>query len=561
MRNTKHWNHPDKIVEMIKRLVEVPSISGTADEAKMANTLIDILGEMPYFQQHPEHIMKCPLPNDPLSRAVVMALFRGNPSSSKTAVLLSHFDVVGVADFGNWQDYAFQPEKYTEMLRTEWYDALDREAQKDIESGDWLFARGIMDMKAGLAIQLAVTSELSTLPDFKGNILLVATPDEEVSSQGMFTAVQELNRLKQKLNLEYEVCICSEPSFSSYPGDDAKYIYTGSVGKLLPLILCVGRETHVGEPMSGLNAGWMAAEIVNKMELSDTFVEEREGEVNPPPTCLKVSDLKTEYSVQTPNLSYVLCNVLTLRQSPGDVLHKVKQAARDAADDIAGKLKKKYKVYNDGDYTEHVKVLTPNVYTYEELYKKGQAVYGPDFADRLHAILAEGDSGDLDLQHLSLKLATELAGFFIDEAPYYLIMFAPPYYPHIHLDNETASEQKIHTAIQNVVREAKETYGEDIKVKKFFGGLSDISYCRIADPETVVVTLRENMPLLGSVYRIPLYEMISLDLPAINIGPYGKDAHKRTERLALSFSTKVAPALLKSAIHHVLSNGQTVCDK
>ena len=115
----------------------------------------------------------------------------------------------------------------------------------------------------------------------------MATPDEERYSAGMFAGVELIKGIKDQYQLDLEVAICSEPSFGAYPGDRTKYFYTGSVGKLLPLIFCVGTETHVGEPLEGMNAAWMAGVIAERLELSLAFLEQERGEQNPLPTILK----------------------------------------------------------------------------------------------------------------------------------------------------------------------------------------------------------------------------------------------------------------------------------
>lgn len=546
----QHWNSPEAIRELIIRLVSVPSISGTDGETRMAETIVEILQEIPYFQSHPEHVMSIPVPGDPLSRFSVAALYKASVPTTKTIVLLSHFDVVGVEDFGLMKRYAFKPEMYTDMLRTVYYETLGQEAKYDLDSGDWLFGRGVMDMKAGLAIQLAVLSEIAQKQDFDGNILLLATPDEEISSEGMFAAVPYLNQLRKQYGLEYSVCICSEPNFSSYPGDRAKHICTGSVGKLLPLIFCVGKETHAGEPIEGVNAGWMAAEIVNRMELSDAFVDRLKEEKSPPPTCLKVSDLKSQYDVQTPSQAYVLYNILTLSQKPGEVLQKIKSIAEDAAGAIYERVANKHLMYAG---VESPKVSRPAVYEYSELYEKGVRQFGKHFEESIATVMDEGIKRNLDSQNLSVKIAEETSKFFMEEGPFYLILFAPPYYPHVYLDRTSEEEKHLLSIVDEVVKDAEEQYGEKIEVKNFLTGLSDVSYCRVRDAVEVVPTLRNNLPLWGKQYNIPIDDIIELNLPTINIGPYGKDAHKRTERLELGYSTKVAPQLLKKAMYYVLS--------
>ena len=49
------------------------------------------------------------------------------------------------------------------------------------------------------------------------------------------------------------------------------------------------------------------------------------------------------------------------------------------------------------------------------------------------------------------------------------------------------------------------------------------------------------MPAFGSKYDLPIKDMQKLNLPVVNIGPFGKDAHQYTERL----EKKYPPALSK----------------
>ena len=548
------YKEPQAIKELILKLVSVASVSGTKEELTMADTIVDILRAFPYFQANPGDVQLQPIPHDLLARSFVTALVRGSQPAAKTIVLLSHFDVVGIDDYGQFKQYAFQPEIYTKKLVDEMLSELNDEVRTDLTSGDWLFGRGIMDMKAGLGIQLAVLSQLAADRRFAGNILLLATPDEERNSVGMLAAVRALNQFKSEPGLEYALCICSESSFTNFPGDNNKYLYTGSVGKLLPLVFCVGRETHVGEPLAGINATWMAAEIVHQMELSDLFVDSYGDEFCPAPTCLKLTDLKQEYNVQTPNLAYVLYNVLTFHQTPADVMTKLEQVAEQAAQVINQTITQKYSTLQLSAETQQSKVaqLTPQVFTYANLLLRGQEKFGESLANSLQNIIATGKANDSDYRELSVALAAELSRFFLDEGPFYLIMFAPPYYPHVYWEKSDPSGQQLQSMVEYLVEHASKLYQEELKVTTFFPGLSDVSYCHLKSPEHVISVMQANMPLLDTVYQLPLNEILSLNIPTINIGPYGKDAHKHTERLELNFSTKVAPDLLTETILFIL---------
>ncbi|SFC86452.1 Arginine utilization protein RocB [Bacillus sp. OV322] len=548
----EHWNNREDILRLIKRLVAIPSISGTEEENDMASEILAILKEIPYFKENPSMIFEESIENDSLNRKTVAALLKGKQKSrhQKTIILLSHYDVVGIEDYGYLKPYAFDPDRYTEMLKSE---ALPLDAEKDLSSGDWLFARGIMDMKAGLALQIALISEWSQSEDFEGNLLLLAAPDEERNSEGMFAGVKLLTALKEKYGLHYELCFCSEPSFSSFPGDESKYIYLGSAGKLLPLIFCTGKETHVGEPLEGINASWMASAFTMNMELSRHFREEVSGEKNPLPTALKLADLKDHYNVQTPAHAYVLYNILTLSQSPQEVMDKLVVTAKKSSEDIYRKLQTAFQSENVEKNEADLHMLKPAVYTYSALFSLGLERYGESFRDEMQHCLNQATNPDFDYRQLTIELAKTISGYFTDLAPFYLILFAPPYYPHVTLNGQTAKEDRLLELAEKTVMQTEEKFGVSLKTKNYFTGLSDVSYCRLMDADKVIPVLEKEMPLYGRRYHVPLSKIMDLDIPSINIGPYGKDAHKRTERLEIPFSTEVMPAIMKEFLKEVLS--------
>jgi arginine utilization protein RocB len=60
------------------------------------------------------------------------------------------------------------------------------------------------------------------------------------------------------------------------------------------------------------------------------------------------------------------------------------------------------------------------------------------------------------------------------------------------------------------------------------------------------------MPLWQKTYDIPFAGMEALSVPVINIGPWGKDLHKFTERVYKIDLYERTPALLESAIDYLL---------
>ncbi|WP_258166088.1 hypothetical protein [Bacillus sp. MYb209] len=71
--------------------------------------------------------------------------------------------------------------------------------------------------------------------------------------------------MKQKKQLQYRLAINNDFTTPLYDGDNQRYIYTGTAGKLLPCLYIYGREVHVGDTPSGIDPNFRAAHITNRL--------------------------------------------------------------------------------------------------------------------------------------------------------------------------------------------------------------------------------------------------------------------------------------------------------
>ena len=146
-------------------------------------------------------------------------------------------------------------------------------------------------MKSGLAAGIAVQARFAVSTSRIGNILLIATPDEEESSHGMRAAVERLPAIAQEWDLDPVAAINLDVTVDRGDGHDGQVIFLGSVGKVLPAVYLVGRETHAGAPFDGVNANLLAAEITRRIECNVELCDIAEGEAAPPPVTLTQVDL------------------------------------------------------------------------------------------------------------------------------------------------------------------------------------------------------------------------------------------------------------------------------
>ncbi|MCP3025778.1 M20/M25/M40 family metallo-hydrolase [Halobacillus sp. A5] len=532
------WQTKDQLTDLLCSLVEYPSITGSNAEIAIFEYLYYILSDQEYYQKHPEHIKLHPLED---GRQFVSALVK-QENVSDTIVLISHADVVSVQDYGSWENLAFYPRELTQELQKN-INSLPPDAARDLKTGQWIFGRGTMDMKAGLAVQLSIL-EKAMKGNFKGNLLLIAVPDEEVNSEGMLAALPVLDKLKDKFNLTYKAALNGEPMFSKYPGDPAYYLYTGSIGKALPGFLCYGKETHAGEPFGGLNANLMISYLAKELELNEAFIEEVDGEKTPPPISLMQRDLKEEYSVQSPQAAVTMYNVLYMKQSIDEINKKLINAAERAKKNIIEHYHKQASFYlRSGQKSSFQPEIT--VLTYEQLYHEAVVRFGQEEVQRRQNLLIkQRDQGDRDF---STTLVQDLAALCKDITPMMVLFYSPPFYPAVTSNHDPFIKKTSAYAMDY----ARNEFGVELHTQEYFTGLSDLSFIGPVSSDSSIQQLVDQMPIQGRGFNLPSNLIESVTMPIINIGPLGKDPHQWTERLELTYSFEKLPHILTETIHQM----------
>jgi arginine utilization protein RocB len=95
----------------------------------------------------------------------------------------------------------------------------------------------------------------------------------------------------------------------------ARFLYGGTIGKILVQYLCIGKETHAGDPYAGIDANELVSALIDEINMNPTYCDYNEMEVTVPPITLSVNDDKREYSVQTAKSASVTFNVTTIGRS------------------------------------------------------------------------------------------------------------------------------------------------------------------------------------------------------------------------------------------------------
>jgi len=527
-----------------ERLVTIRSVSPGKGEIEAVHEVLRMLGE---DDASYTAIGLDPVAHDPYGRQNAYAFLKGK--SSQTLVLIGHIDTVDTKDYGIHEPLALNVDAISEK-REQLGTVLE-----GTDPHDWMFGRGTVDMKCGVAAIIALMRYYALSNEQPPiSLVMLVTPDEENESAGVLQGVHFLTHLRERHDLEYIGVINTDYTTALYPGDPHRYVFSGTVGKLLPSFLCIGQASHVGAPFNGLDANLLASELIRCLSMNDELCDVVRGQMTVPPVTLHFTDLKDHYDVQLPFMAYFYLNVLTFTTTPEMLLEHLRTYAQSTLTELLERMdatEKRWRSANGEQMVSSQLARQGIVLTYAELYegtvqRLGRTQVEATLLDEWNRWPVELDKRERSL-HLTQKLWT-LSG---RSGPAIVIYYAPPYYPHI-----TATPGPLQQVIDAVVEHHPELA---LVHKEYYPYLSDISYLRL-DPETDVSALTANMPVwressdvthLSGSYCLPLDKIATLNIPVVDFGPYGQGAHQQDEAALMSYSFGILPQLLSEVIESI----------
>ncbi|MGG0658673.1 M20/M25/M40 family metallo-hydrolase [Rummeliibacillus pycnus] len=543
----------DDVLDVTNRLVEVESVVNTKGEIAVAKKLYNMISSLNYFKYHPSQVFLSQTKDDEIERYNVFAFIKGKKGNSKkTVILMGHTDTVGIEDFNTLKDKACSPNELKKALTKEIVPDLVKE---HLQSDNWHFGRGVLDMKSGVASHYYLLKYYAEHPEeLNGNLVFFAECDEEDSSHGVLSGIQDLLSLKEDQGFDYQALINSDFVAPRYEGDPNRYIYKGTVGKLLPSFFITGAETHAGSSFEGLDPNYIAAELTRQISYNPELCDKSLGETPMPPVSLKQTDFKETYTIQTALSSYVYYNFFIQSWSPKEALELLKNQAEIAFNNAIDQLKERHQKYCEisGQPFSELPWKT-RVIVYEDMKKMLLEENGEKYLAHMNQFkenLLLDES--LDVRMFSAKVVEEEWKWMKDKSPAIILFYSSLYSPRIDLTGKNEKEQNLIDALDFAIEKVQPNYSNPIVKRNYFPYVCDMSCVALSDDEEGINAVIENNPSWGTKHYVNYDNIRKINVPTINIGPYGYDAHNRYERVELNYSMEMVPNITNEVIKKIL---------
>jgi len=535
------WQPAERVEELASRLVRIPSETGTPDEAAFARELVALLGEIPYFRDNPSDIRLVDALEGTAAQNVV-AVVRG--SGRKALLLTGHYDTVAVENYHDLKDLSRSPydlrQALIEDLGRSDLTPQEQRAKADLSDGDFLPGRGMLDMKSGLAAGIAVLERFAARTERTGNLILCCSPDEERDSRGMRALRDALPELMAEMDLDPLGAINMDVTSDQGDGNEGRAIFAGTIGKLMPFALVIGKSSHASYPYEGVSAQMIAAEIIRRMEANPQLSDTGADAVSPPPICLEARDLRDVYEVTTPERTWLAFNWLYHSCRPEDLFARFNGEVRAASSTCIARLADNARRFSElSGNSAWPKPGNVNMLSFAELKAEAARRLGDRFQD---ALLAKQEA--LKGVDNPLTVSRELATWLVDRArlsgPAIVTGFASLHYPSTRLDKSHPRDAALERAISAVIGAREEDPSRCLCWRPYFEGISDMSFFGSMEGRSSAL-VAENTP---ADWLIDRPNPQALRCPMVNIGPWGREFHQRLERVHMRYAFEELPHIL-----------------
>ena len=334
----------------------------------------------------------------------------------------------------------------------------------------------------------------------------------------------------------------------------------GFVGGLRALATAALYLAHVGKVFEGFNPMGLLSAIVQKTEVNMDLSDIVGNEAAPPPTWLFCRDRKIKYDVSMPLSAAGCLSVLTLNQTPVTLMEKVKGICEEAFDEVLDKMNRNYARFLEATHQPvHKLPWSRKVVDFMTLYEDAKAAGGEaferEYRSELKTLQQKLENNEMTLLDCNFALLDFVYGYITDLSPRVVYGLIPPYYPNVSNRFITGLAPQIRSLDVDLDRFTRERFGQHYVSEEFYTGISDLSYTSISNSEEISAALSKSMPFYGTLYDIAISDIETISMPCINIGPWGKDFHKLTERVLKQDLCERTPAIIQHAIGLVLADG------
>ena len=180
--------------------------------------------------------------------------------------------------------------------------------------------------------------------------------------------------------------------------------------------------------------------------------------------------------------------------------------------------------------------------------------HGDKFEEHLRQFASEMHRSNpaLDLRDFNVRMVEEAWSWAQDKSPAIIVFYASTMYTNLEMTGRSENEKRLLDSVAASVNELQQYSDKPVVTKMFYPYISDSSFMALGGDREDLAALQHNTPAWGIKYTHPIEDIAQINVPVVNIGTFGKDGHKLTERVHMKHTFEHVPNITYKVIKKLL---------
>ena len=511
----------EKSLAVLKWLVAIPSISGTAGDDILMHTIFNTVSEFTYFKNHPQYLSYI-THNDQKNHSFT-AFVRRDATTTKTIVFLCNTDTSSNETFGTIKAYAFKSDEIKEKLKTL---QLSEKELKALDDENNIYGLGVFANKAPIAALLIMikyfTERLWELPL---NILFVCNSESLNGNEGIRTCLPYINNLVSTHNIELTLSVCFRPE----PKDDStKHInlYTANMGKVEAGFYIFGEGTSIDNPYHGFSPTLIASKIVEEMELNPTLTKDLSKRAIVP--TFNYMHNYNNRSPITPDMVHLSFNFPFINFNILDLLENLKQIAAHALQRSAEIIEDRKNIFrNINEFEFNSEVREAEVLSFADFFYRASLHYKGNLKSAVEGLIQKSLNEEQSYQTIIKNIIERINELARLPRPSVIIFFGNDFIPQQQLRRNNAQDRELYISINKAAEEFNKRNDNQINIENECSSNSNC-FIRPVGIDVALKALKDECPM-------PISTFYNLNAPGITMSYNGDGLYQAYEHVDKTF--------------------------
>lgn len=513
----------EEALAVLKWLIAIPSITRTAGDEIINQTIYNTVSEFTYFKSHPEYLNF--ITHDDQKNHSFTAFVRRDLITKPTLVVLCNTDTSSNEVYGTIKSYAFKADDLKNKLKNL---SLSEKQLKDLENDKNIYGLGSFENKAPIAGMLILlkyyTERLWELP---ANLLFVCTSESLNGHEGIRTCLPYIHNLINDYDIELSLALSFKPE-SVGVTENTINLYTANMGKVEAGFYIFGEGTDTELPFKGFSPTLIASKIIEDIELNPKITKDISHSAIAP--TFNYLHSYNNRSPNTPDAVHLSFNFPFINLNLLDLVENLKQIAATAIEKTAGFMEDRENFFCKINDTEPLNpTREAEVLSFSDLFYRASLHYKGNLKSAIEGLIQKCTNEDLgshDIIKTIIERLNELAHL---PRPSVVIFFGNDFIPQQQLRKNFALDRELYIKINRAVEEFNKDHDHQINIENECPA-NDNCFIRPVGIDVALKAMKDECP-------IPVSTFYNLNAPGITFTYKGGELYRACEHVEMSIFT------------------------